>query len=103
MRQKKKIIKFKLIFIFSYLNLVNKKVDTDFQTTHCLHFGRGNVSFFPLEGRTEPKWRQLEVFLFSTQLRMRMVLNGSRRCSKPLEPIQQTVSSVVDLPSDSVF
>ena len=93
MRQKKKIIKFKLIFIFSYLNLVNKKVDTDFQTTHCLHFGRGNVSFFPLEGRTEPKWRQLEVFLFSTQLCMRMVLKGSRRCSKPLEPIQQTVSS----------
>ena len=83
----------KLSNIFSYLNLVNKRVDTDFQTALRFHFGRGNIFFFPHEGRTEPKWKLSPVQLFSTQLRMRMVLNGSRRCSKPLEPIQQTVSS----------
>ena len=68
-------------------------MDTDFQTALRFHFGRGNIFFFPHEGRTEPKWKLSPVQLFSTQLRMRMVLNGSRRCSKPLEPIQQTVSS----------
>ena len=83
----------KITNIFSYLNLVNKRVDTDFQTALRFLFSRGNIFFFPLEGRTELKRKLSPVQLFSTQLRMRMVLNGSRRCSKPLEPIQQTVSS----------
>ena len=83
----------KLSNIFSYLNLVNKRVDTDLKTTLRFLFSWGNIFFLPLEGRTELKRKLSPVQLFSTQLRMRMVLNGSRRCSKPLEPIQQTVSS----------
>jgi hypothetical protein len=63
---KKKITNF--LNIFSYLNLVNKKVDTDLKTTLRLPFGRGIIFFLPSERRSEPNGRRVQVFLFSTQL-----------------------------------